>query len=76
MSSWRMSILGVNPVSGGRPPRDSIIRGVRAVRAGIFVREFERVWMLVALVVLKVRKAEVVIRIYVSSAKIVRAGLN
>ena len=62
MSSWRISILGANPVSGGRPPRDIMIRGVRAVRVGIFIRAFERVWMLVALVVLKVRKAEVVIR--------------
>ena len=50
-------------MSGGRPPRDNRIRGARAVRAGFFVQEVDRVGILVALEVLKVRKVEVVMRI-------------
>lgn len=39
VSSWMIIHLGMNPVSGGRPPSDSRIRSARAVISGVL---FER----------------------------------
>lgn len=39
VSSCRMSHLGMKPVSGGRPARESKTRGVIAVKAGNLVHD-------------------------------------
>lgn len=64
VSSWMMSHLGRKPVSGGRPASDSrvIMRVVFSV--GVLVHEVISVDSLRVLVVLRVRKIEVVIRVY------------
>ena len=46
---------------GGRPPRESRIRGARPARAGALVQEVARVLMLVELEALNVRNVEEVI---------------
>lgn len=51
----------MKPVRGGRPPSESRIRGVRAVRAGAFVQDVARVLMFVALLSLNTRNIEEVI---------------
>lgn len=76
VSSWRMSHFGMNPASGGSPPRDSKISGVRAVIAGIFAQEEASVLMLVDLFVLKIRKAENVMMKYIIRARRVSEGEN
>ena len=76
VSSWRMSHFGIKPVSGGRPPSDRRIRGVRAAIAGIFAQEEASVLILVALFNLKTRNVEDVIIRYVVRAKSVRDGEN
>lgn len=43
-----MSHFGMNPVKGGRPPRERSIRGVSEVSTGFFAQEVARVLMLVA----------------------------
>jgi len=48
----------MNPVSGGSPPRERRIKGVRDVSAGAFAHEVARVLMLVALFSLNTRKVE------------------
>ena len=62
VSSCRISHLGANPVRGGRPPRESRIRGASPVRAGVLAHEVARVLILKASDVLNVRNAEEVIR--------------
>lgn len=76
VSSWRISHLGINPVRGGRPPRDRRIRGVRAVRAGVLAQEVARELIVVALFSLKVRNVDRVITRYVIRARRVRVGEN
>ena len=66
----------MKPVSGGSPPRDSRMRGVRDVTTGIFVQDVARVLMLVDLFNLKTRNAENVITKYVIRFKNVREGEN
>lgn len=51
----------MNPVRGGRPPRESKTSGIRAVRIGVFVQEIARALMVVALFILKIRNTEDVI---------------
>lgn len=71
-----MSHLGINPVSGGRPPNERRTRGISAVRAGVFVEE-EAIALIVAeLVNLNARNVEDVIMKYVSRARSVREGIN
>lgn len=41
VSIVRIIHFGPNPVRGGRPPRDKIIRGVNAVSAGALVHDVE-----------------------------------
>lgn len=50
--------MGINPDRGGRPPRERRIKGVMAVRAGVFAQEEARELMLVELLILNVVKAE------------------
>lgn len=71
-----MSHLGIKPVRGGRPPKESRIKGVKAVRAGVLVQEVARVLMAVALLSLKARKVAEVIIMYVRSVRRVRVGEN
>lgn len=61
---------------GGRPPRDRRIRGVMAVRAGVFVQERARELIAVALLSLKLRNVAVVIARYISRARMVKGGEN
>lgn len=51
----------MNPVRGGRPPRESRIRGVREVSAGALAQERARELMLVEAFSLKIRNVAVVI---------------
>lgn len=66
----------MNPVSGGRPPRESKTRGARAVRAGVFAQEIASALTVVALFTLKMRNAEKVIVKYVRRARRLRSGEN
>lgn len=51
----------MNPVRGGRPPRESRMRGMSAVRAGAFVQDVARVLIFVDLLSLNTRNVEIVI---------------
>lgn len=66
----------MNPVSGGRPPRDSRTKGAREVSAGAFAHEVARELMLVDLFSLNTRNVENVIIKYVIRAIRVREGEN
>lgn len=59
-SSCKISHLGMNPVRGGRPPRESSIRGRRVVMTGVFVQAVAKELMLVVLFSFNDRKREVV----------------
>lgn len=48
----------MNPVSGGRPPNDSIVAIVSAVRIGAFVHPVASVLIFVAVVILSAMKAD------------------
>lgn len=63
-------------MSGGRPPRESRINGVREVRAGAFVHEIASILIVVALFNLKAMKVENVMTKYVRRARRVREGTN
>lgn len=76
VSSWRIIHLGMNPVKGGRPPRESSTIGMSAVEIGAFAQEVAKVLMLVALFSFKVKNAAEVIAMYMVSAKSVREGAN
>lgn len=58
VSSCRISHLGMKPVSGGRPPRDRRIRGVRDVRMGALAQEVARALIVVVLLSINTRKVE------------------
>ena len=68
VTSWRINHLGMKPVSGGRPPRERRIKQAIAARAGDLVQEEASVTVLVASMLLRVRKAAAVITIYVIKA--------
>lgn len=63
VSSDRIIHLGPKPVSGGSPAKDSMIRGVKAVRTGDLNHEFVRELIDVVLLNLSKLKAANVIRI-------------
>lgn len=67
-SSCRISHLGMNPVRGGRPPRESKVKQASALRAGALVQAEARVMVLVEFTLLRVRKVAVVMMIYVTRA--------
>lgn len=54
--------MGINPVSGGSPPRESIARVVITMRVGFFVHVIESVLIFVACDTLNERNAVVVIK--------------
>lgn len=68
--------MGINPVSGGSPPNDSRIRGVRDVRAGALAQETAKALILVEAFSLKTRNVENVITRYARSVRRVRDGEN
>jgi len=76
VSSCRISHLGMKPVKGGRPPKERRERGTRAVRTGALAQEVARVFMLVALLSLKVRNVAEVIAMYRRRERRVREGAN
>ena len=53
VNSWMMSHFGINPVSGGRPARDSSISIRVAFNTGVFVHEVRIVVRLRALILLR-----------------------
>lgn len=63
VNSCRINHFGINPVRGGRPPRDRRINGVKEVSAGDLVHEVAKELMFVDLFALKIKKVEEVIRI-------------
>lgn len=76
VNSSRISHLGINPVRGGRPPKDRRIRGVMVARMGIFAHAVARELMVVVSFSLKTRKVVNVIRKYVRRVSRVREGEN
>lgn len=76
VSSCKINHFGINPVSGGSPPRDRRTRGVKDVRAGAFAQEVARVLMLVELLSLNTRNVENVMIKYVKSVRRVKEGEN
>lgn len=58
VSSWRISHLGINPESGGSPPRERRIRGVMAVRAGVLAQEVAKELTFVDLFILNTMNVE------------------
>lgn len=61
VSSCRISHFGMKPVSGGRPPRDRRIRGVRDVRIGALAQDVANELIVVVLLSINTRKVEEVI---------------
>ena len=76
VSSWRISHFGMKPVSGGSPPSDRRMRGVRDVSAGAFAQEVASILMLVALLSLNTRNVDDVIIRYVTRVSSVSGGEN
>lgn len=68
--------MGINPVRGGRPPRDNKIRGVSAVSTGAFVQDTARLLMVLALFSLNTRNVENVMIKYVKRVRRVNVGTN
>lgn len=60
-SSCKINHFGMKPVSGGRPPSDRRVRGMRDVRMGALVHDVARVLIVVDLFNINTRKAEEVI---------------
>lgn len=75
-NSSRISHLGMNPVRGGRPPKDKRTRGVMAARMGVFVHAVARELIVVVSFSLKTRNVVNVIRKYVMKVRRVREGEN
>lgn len=64
VSSWIISHLGRKPVSGGRPASDRRVIMRVVFSMGVLVHEDSSVDSLRVLVVFRMRKIEVVIRVY------------
>ena len=58
VSSCKIIHFGMNPVSGGRPPRDSMATIVSAVRMGVFVQVVASVFSFVAVTIFRAMKVE------------------
>lgn len=71
-----ISHFGMKPVRGGRPPRESRTRGVRAVSIGALDQDVAKALRLVALFSLNVKNVEKVITKYVISVRKLSAGEN
>lgn len=68
--------FGMKPVRGGKPPRESSIRGIMEVSAGVLVHDRVSELIFVELLSLNVRKVAAVIMKYVIRARNVREGEN
>lgn len=58
VSSCRISHFGMKPVSGGRPPSDRRMRGMREVRMGVLAHEVAKELIVVVLFSINTRKEE------------------
>ena len=58
VNSCKIIHFGMNPVSGGSPPRDSIVTIVSAVSTGAFVQLVASVLSFVAVTIFRAMKAE------------------
>lgn len=74
VSSWRMSHLGIKPVSGGRPPRESSVIIAIVVIMGVFDQVRVSVLSFVEVTFLNVRKVAVVIAMYRIRFRMARFG--
>lgn len=71
VSSCRINHLGINPVSGGRPPNESIVRVAVVTIIGPFDHDSASVLIFVTAISLNVRKAVDVMIMYVSRVRMV-----
>ena len=76
VSSCKISHFGINPVRGGRPPKDRRIKGVKEVIMGAFAQEVASVLMLVALFSLNTRNVAEDIMKYTTRVSRAREGEN
>lgn len=76
VSSCKMSHFGINPVSGGRPPRDSRAKVAVAVRRGDLDQLMASVLIFVVDVNLNVKKVVAVIIMYMVRARMVSCGFS
>lgn len=76
VSSCRINHLGINPERGGSPPRESRMRGVRAVRIGVFAQDVAKVFIVKEWLFLNTRNMDSVIIIYMVRAISVSLGLK
>lgn len=75
VSSWIIIHLGRNPVSGGRPPSDSIIARMDAANTGILFHRCDRDSVVVDALVMNSMKVVVVIRMYRTRLSSAMVGL-
>lgn len=64
VSSWIIIHFGRNPVSGGRPPSDSIIVKIDAASRGILFHKCDRDSVVVDELIMNSMKVVVVIKMY------------
>ncbi|ONI39221.1 hypothetical protein AN396_08935 [Candidatus Epulonipiscium fishelsonii] len=67
--TWRIIHFGKKPVSGGRPPREKRMRGVKAVSTGFLVADIASVVRSVEWVWSNTRNAAAAITMYVSRVR-------
>lgn len=67
--------MGINPVRGGRPPKDSIITKIDAVIRGVLFHEWDSDRVVVDELYMNSMKVVVVIRIYRTRLSSVIVGL-
>lgn len=73
--SWIISHLGMNPVSGGRPPMDSImIKIIMEVRGNLF-HEYDREVIVVVIFTINNEKIVIVIKMYMYRFSNIIVGL-
>lgn len=75
-SSCKISHFGINPVRGGRPPRDSRARAAVVVMIGALGQVIASVLIFVVASSLNVRNVAEVIVMYRSRVRMVSWGLN
>lgn len=76
VSSCKISHFGMNPVRGGRPPRDSRARAAVVVMIGVLGQDIANVLIFVVDSSLNVRNVAEVITIYRRRVRMVSWGLN
>lgn len=71
-----MSHLGINPASGGSPPKDRRRAGATTVRVGVLVQDVANSLMVVVLFLASKRNVAVVMIRYMERARSVSCGEN